>query len=123
MIYEQSRPPIQDLVVKSTATGAALQVILGIAALVVALILTILTDGAFLIIALIILSLLVGLLNAIPQLIANAVGNQVSNDSPSLALLVANSTDPIKWPGGSNFVLTWIGMSDSLQLGGNPGFA
>lgn len=123
LVYEQSRPPIQDHATKSTADGEALKIILEIAAIVIGAILTVLTDGAFLIIALIILSLLVGLLNALPALIANAIGNQVSDASPSLALLVSNSTDPIKWPGGKDFTLTSATLNDSLQLGGNPGFA
>jgi Clostridium P-47 protein len=123
LVYEQSRPPIQDHSTKSSADGEALKIILEVAAAVIALVLTVLTDGAFLIVALIILSLLVGLLEALPALIANAVGNQVSDASPSLALLVSNSTDPIRWPGGSDYVLTSAGLNDSLQLGGNPGFA
>ena len=122
LVYEQTRPPILDHSVQSTETGAALKIILAVAAVVIAAILTLLTGGAFLIVALIILALLVGLLEALPNLIANAVGNEVSDTSPSLALLVANATDPIRWQGGSDFVLTWAGMNDSLQLGGNPGF-
>ncbi len=123
LVYEQTRPPIQDHSTQSTADGDALKIILEIAAAVIAVVLTVVTDGAFLIVALIILSLLVGLLEALPALIANAVGNQVSDASPSLALLVSNSTDPIRWPGGSDFTLTSAAMNDSLQLGGNPGFA
>jgi hypothetical protein len=91
--------------------------------MIITAVLSVLTEGAFLVVALIIVGLLVGLLEALPALIADVVGNKVSNDSPSLALLVSNSTDPIQWPGGSAFVLTWAGMNDSLQLGGNPGFA
>lgn len=123
LIYEQTRPPIQDHVTKTTASGEAAKVLLEIAAVIITIILTILTDGVFLIVALIIVSLLVGLLEALPKLIADAVGNKVSNDSPSIALLVANSTAPIRWPGGSDFRLTWAGMNESLQLGGDPGFA
>ncbi len=123
LVYEQTRPPIQDHCTKSTADGEALKIILEVAAAVIAVVLTVLTDGAFLVVALIILSLLVGLLEALPALIANAVGNQVSDASPSLALLVSNSTDPIRWPGGSDFTLTSAAMNDSMQLGGNPGFA
>jgi len=123
LVYEQTRAPIQDHCTESTADGEALKIILEIAAAVIAVVLTVLTDGAFLIVALIILSLLVGLMEALPALIANAVGNQVSDASPSLALLVSNSTAPIRWPGGSDFVLTSAAMNDSLQLGGNPGFA
>ena len=123
LVYERTRPPIQDHTTKSTADGEALKIILEVAAAVIAVVLTVLTDGAFLIVALIILSLLVGLLEALPALIANAVGNQVSDASPSLALLVSNSTDPIRWPGGSDYTLTSASMNDSLQLGGNPGFA
>lgn len=122
LIYEESRPAIKDHVTKTTATGEALKIILDIAAAVVAVVLTVLTDGAFLIVALIIVALLVGLVEAVPTLIANAVGNKVSNDSPSLALLVSNATDPIRWPNGAQFALTGIGLNESLQLGGNPGF-
>jgi hypothetical protein len=77
-----------------------------LAALIIMAVLTVLTDGAFLIVALIIVGLLVGLLEALPTLIADVAGNKVSKDSPSVALLVSNSTDPIRWPGGSAFVLT-----------------
>ena len=122
LVYEESRPPIKDHTVKTSASGEKLKIILEIAAIVVGVILTILTDGAFLIVALIIIALLVGLVEGVPKLIADVVGNKVSNESPSLALLVSNSTNPIQWPGGADFRLTWAGMNDSLQLGGNPGF-
>ncbi|MGE0143691.1 MAG: TULIP family P47-like protein [Planctomycetota bacterium] len=123
LIYEETRPAIKDHVTKTTASGEAAKILLEIAAAIIAIVLTIVTDGGFLIIALIIVSLLVGLLEALPTVIANAVGNQVSNDSPSIALLVLNSTDPIRWPGGSDFRLTWAGLNESLQLGGDPGFS
>jgi len=123
LVYEKSREPISDHAIKSTAEGDALKAILALAGLMITAVLSVLTEGALLVVALIIVGLLVGLLEALPALIANVVGNKVSNDSPSLALLVSNSTDPIQWPGGSAFVLSWAGMNDSLQLGGNPGFA
>lgn len=123
LVYETSRPPIQDHGTRSSAEGDALKVILAIAGVLVGAVLTVLTDGAFLIVGLIIVALLVGLAEAVPQLIADAVGNRVSNDSPSLALLVSNATSPIRWPGGKDFRLTCAGLNDSLQLGGDPGFA
>ncbi len=122
LVYETSSKPIKDHTVKTTASGKTLKIILEIAAAIVTIVLTIATDGAFLVIALIISSLLVGLLEAIPKLIANVVGNKVSNDSPSLALLVLNSTAPITWPDGGDYELTAAGLNDSLQLAGNPGF-
>ncbi len=122
MVYEESRPAIKDHHTTTTASGKTLKIILEIAAAVVSIILTILTDGAFLIVSLIIISLLVGLVEAVPELIANVVGNRVSNNSPSLALLTLNATEPVQWTGASNFRLTSISMNDSLQLGGDPGF-
>lgn len=123
LVYEATRPPIQDHSTRSSAEGEALKVVLAIAGVLIGLVLTVLTDGAFLIIGLVIVALLVGLAEALPQVIADAVGNRVSNDSPSLALLVSNATSPIRWPGGKDFRLTWAGLNDSLQLGGEPGFA
>lgn len=122
LAYKTSRPSITDNATKTTATGAAEKIALELAALVIGLILTVLTEGAFLIIALIIIALLVGLMEALPKVIANAVGNKITKDSPSLALLVTNATAPITWPGGSDYVLTSAQLSGSLQLGGNPGF-
>lgn len=121
--YKQSKPPIQDNSTKTDASGAAAKLILEIAAAILTGILTILTDGAFLLVAIIILSLLIGLLEAIPKQIADIVGKKVSNNSPSMALLVSNSTDPVVWPGGKAFKLTSAGLAGAVRLGGDPGFA
>lgn len=123
MIYEPSRPPLEDHATKSTASGEVLQALIIIALAIVMLVLAILTAGAALIVGLIIVSLLMGLTSAAPQLIADVVSNKVTNDSPSLALLVSSATAPIQWAAGSTFELTELGLGHSLQLGGNPGFA
>lgn len=122
LVYKESRPPIKDHTTKTTTSGVAQKIILELALIIIGVILTIVTEGAFLVVALIIIALLIGLIDATPTLIADAVGNKVSNDSPSLALLTLNCTSPTCWPGGNTFKLTFAGMNDSLQLGGNPGF-
>ncbi|WP_299740995.1 TULIP family P47-like protein [uncultured Roseobacter sp.] len=121
--YKQSRGPIKDNSTKTNASGEAQKIIIEIAAAILVAILTAITDGAFLIVGLIILALLMGLLKAIPKQISDIVGKKISNNSPSMALLISNSTDPIVWQGSKAFRLTEAGLAGSVRLGGNLGFA
>lgn len=116
--YQQSRPSIKDNSTKTNVSGEAQKIIIEIAAAILVVILTVITDGAFLVIGLIILALLMGLLKAIPKQIADVVGKKVSNASPSMALLISNSTDPVVWQGGQAFRLTQAGLAGSVRLGG-----
>ncbi|MEM7001785.1 MAG: TULIP family P47-like protein [Pseudomonadota bacterium] len=118
IVYEESRPAIKDHSTKSTESGEKLQLLLDIALALVALILVVLTGGAVLIVGLIIIGLLMGLKHAGPALIADAVGNKVSDRSPSIALLTMSATDPMRWAGSGEFELTELRLGDSLCLGG-----
>jgi hypothetical protein len=120
--YEQSRPPIKDNTTKTDKKGAEAKLIIEIAGAILTAILVIITEGAYLVVGLIILSLLIGLLEAIPKQISDIVGKKISNDSPSMALLVSNSTDPITWQGGAAFKLTSAELAGPVRLGGDPGF-
>jgi hypothetical protein len=121
--YEEAQKPVKNHTLKTTKTGKDLQIIIEIAAAILTIILTIVTEGAFLVIALIIIGLLVGLMVAIPQQISDVLGKKISNASPSMALLTENAVSPTVWAASGAFTLTSAGMASSLVLGGNPGFA
>lgn len=120
LVWEPSRPPVADhWTTMDEGTSIAIEVV----GLVIAAVLTVLTDGAALVVALIIVALVVGLVEATPQQIADTVGQQVSDASVSLSLLVLNSTDPIVWSGAREFRLDQVGLDGALRLGGTPQFA
>jgi len=80
---------------------------------------TVLTEGAGTTVGLIVAAILIGVAEGTPDIIATI--GQAS--APSLDMLVLNSIDPIQWSDSKDFKLTWVGINDSLQLGGNPGFS
>ncbi|WP_275099546.1 TULIP family P47-like protein [Sedimenticola hydrogenitrophicus] len=80
---------------------------------------TVLTEGAGTMVGLMIAALLIGASEGTPDLIAS-IGQ---TSAPSLDMLVLNTTDPIQWSGSNDFKLTWVGINDSLQLAGDPGFS
>ena len=121
--YEESRPPLKDHSLTTEAKGEALKIFLEILVVLIGIILVIVTDGAALGAAIIIVSLLIGLMDAIPKTIADVVAKKISNDSPSLDPFVSQSTNTISWSDSADFKLTWAGLATCLQLGGNPGFA
>lgn len=94
------------------------EMIIAIAAAVALAVLTVLTDGAALIIGGLVIGLLLGADQILPPLIEKVNGD----DSPSLDLLRVNAIDPIKWPNSQAFKLDYGMLNVSLQLGGNPGF-
>lgn len=122
--YEESREPIVDTPWTTVSEGIEIgKIILEIFAVIVTAILTVLTGGAFLVVALIIVGLVMGLAIAAPDIVAAVMKKETTNDVPAIDLLVLNSTAPINWAGASDFKLTWLGLNGSLQLGGDPGFA
>lgn len=99
--------------------GAILtELLIALAATVALIVLTILTDGAALIIGGLVIGLLMGADQILPPLIEKVNGD----DSPSLDLLRVNAIDPIRWPNSKEFKLDYGMLNVSLQLGGNPGF-
>ena len=85
---------------------------------VVLIILTILTDGA----ALIVGGLAIGLLLGADQIVPPLIEQVNKDDSPAIDLLQVNAVDPITWPNSKVFQLKYGQLNMSLQLGGDPGF-
>ena len=92
---------------------------IGLIGVVVGIAITVLTDGAGAMIGLMVATLLIGLAQRAPDIVA-AIGQ---SDAPSIDLLVLNTTDPVRWSDSKDFRLSWVGLNDSLQMGGDPGFA
>ena len=102
----------------TAATGKGFAIGSAVIAAVALIVLTVLTDGAALIIGGLVIGLLLGADQILPPLIEKVNGD----DSPSLDLLRVNAIDPIKWPNSQAFKLDYGMLNVSLQLGGNPGF-
>lgn len=94
------------------------ELIIMIVGAIALLILAVLTDGAALIAGGLVIGLLMGASQIVPALIEKAN----TDDSPSIDLLLANSTSPITWTDSSGFSLDYAGLNVSLQLGGDPKF-
>jgi hypothetical protein len=93
--------------------------VIGLIGVVVGIAIAVLTDGAGAMIGLMVATLLIGLAQRAPDIVA-AIGQ---SDAPSIDLLVLNTTDPVRWSDSKDFRLSWVGLNDSLQMGGDPGFA
>jgi hypothetical protein len=120
--WVQMRAPVSE---HSTdvATGIKIvEAILAVIAFVITIILGILTDGAFFVIATIIVGLVIGFAAATPELIAAVAGGSVGSEVPSIDALVMNATDPIVWSGTSTLQVTSASLNGSFQIGGNPIF-
>lgn len=94
------------------------QIIIEIVAAVALIILTILTDGAALIVGGLVIGLILGADQIVPALIEKV--NQ--DDSPAIDLLLVNAVAPITWTNSKVFKLEYGQLNMSLQLGGDPGF-
>jgi hypothetical protein len=94
------------------------QIIIDLVAVLALLILTVLTDGA----ALIVGGLVIGLILGATQIVPAVIEKLNQDDSPSIDLLVVNAVDPIIWTDSSAFKLDYAGLNASLQLGGDPTF-
>jgi hypothetical protein len=79
----------------------------------------VLTEGAGTTVGLMVAALLIGASEGAPDLVAS-IGQ---TSAPSLDMLVLNTTNPIQWSDSKDFKLTWVGINDSLQLAGDPGFS
>lgn len=94
------------------------QLIIDIVAAIALIILTILTDGATLVIAGLVIGLLMGADQIVPALIEKAN----KDDSPDIDLLLVNAVAPITWAASGIYKLTYGHMNNALQLGGDPTF-
>ncbi len=80
---------------------------------VIGVVITVMTEGADLVVAGIIIGLCVGVVMVTPQLI-EAVG---TDDAPSVNDFVLTATDPIVWTDEADFALNYASLNGSLQLG------
>ncbi len=114
LIFQQEQLPSIVHTIQQSTDGANKEEIISIVAGIALLILGVLTEGA----AFVASGLIVGLALGANQLTPAIIENNNQNDSPSLDLLLVNSVNPIQWTGGSQFILNYAGLNDSLQLGG-----
>lgn len=116
--FKEFQKPVITHTISQSKGSKITTIIIDIILAIVLLILTILTDGAALILAGLAIGLLLGANQIIPALIEKANGD----DSPSIDLLQVNAVDPIKWNESKIFKLTYGKQNMSLQLGGDPNF-
>jgi len=116
--FEQYQQPSIVHSIHQSPGSHVTQIIIDIVAALALIILTILTDGAALILGGLAIGLLIGATNIIPPLIEKAN----KDDSPSIDLLQVNAVDPITWPSSREFKLTYGSLNMSMQLGGDPQF-
>jgi hypothetical protein len=123
LTWVQTRDPVTEHSTDVSPGIKVVEAILALIAMLITVILGILTDGAFFVIATIIVSLVIGFAAATPELIAAVAGGAVGSEVPSIDALVLNATSTIKWSGSSAFQVTAAGLNGCFQLGGDPCFA
>jgi hypothetical protein len=118
LAYNQHQAPVSN---HGTVHGPGVivgEIILGILAGIVILILGIVTDGATFVVGAILVGLLFGTAAASPEIV-----QLVQQDAaPSIDLLALNVSHPVTWPDSKDFKLTFASLNDSLQIGGHLGF-
>ena len=114
LVYQPVGEPVQNNWTEQGPGVEITEIIAGIVAGLVIVVLGILTDGAVFAIGVLVIGLLAGAGMVTPDLIA-AIG---TDDAPSIDMLVFNSTDPIVWSDQQDFQLQSAGLNCSLQLGG-----
>ena len=118
LVYSSVGNPIESHG-KTIAEGIVItEIILGIIAGLVLIVLTALTGGAALLVGCLIVGILFGVAEATPQII----GLVNTDDAPAIDLLAFNVTTPLVWNGASAFRLQTAGLNGALQLGGSLGF-
>jgi hypothetical protein len=118
LTFVETQPPSIVHTIHQQEGSIITQIIIAIVAAIALLILTILTDGAALVVGGLIIGLIMGADQIVPALIEKV--NQ--DDSPDISLLLVNAVDPITWTASSAFKLDYGSLNVSLQLGGNPTF-
>jgi hypothetical protein len=77
---------------------------------------------AHVIIAIVIITIVAGVVNLIPDLIAEVAGGDAAKVLPPIGHFATGATDPVKWPDAGQFTLTEAGLNGAFQFGGNPNF-
>lgn len=105
-----------------TTTDPGIQVteeILGILAILLALIAIVVTDGAAIGLA----AMVIGVVSGTMALTTDLITDAGKDNAPAIDAMVLSCTAPIVWNDAGDFKITVAGLSDSLQLGGDPNFA
>lgn len=118
LTFAESQAPSIVHAINPSEGSVATQLVIMIVAAIALLILTVLTDGA----ALIVGGLVIGLVMGADQIVPALIEKLDQDDSPSIDLLVVNALDPISWTGAEAFRLDYASLNASLQLGGDPVF-
>lgn len=105
--------PVTTQWTKQTEGSIITDIIAAVIVAVVGIIITVLTDGADLLVAGIIIGLCVGVVLVTPQLI-EALG---ADNAPSINDFVLNATNPIVWTDEADFTINYASLNGSLQLG------
>jgi hypothetical protein len=119
LTFVESQPPSIVHAIHQQPGSVITQLIIEIVAAIALVILTILTDGAALVVGGLVIGLILGADQIVPALIEKV--NQ--DDSPDISLLLVNAVNPITWTASKEFLLDYASLNVSLQLGGNPSFA
>lgn len=116
--FVESQPADIQHTIHRSEGSIITQLIIEIVAAVALAILTVVTDGAALIVGGLIIGLILGADMIVPDII-EAVNTDAS---PAIDLLMINAVDPIKWTDSSDFKLNYASLNVSMQLGGDPLF-
>jgi hypothetical protein len=122
IFYTTPPPPYKPVNEHWNETGPGveiLEIIQKIIAALLAIIITIVTEGAGAVAAALILGVLSGVASEIPDIISAAN----TDDAPPIGMLRFNCIDPIRWADQADFTLNQAAMNVSLQLGGTPHFS
>ncbi len=120
--FRESRPPEQHHWTQTDPAAEVIEDLLVAIGLLVNAILAVLTEGAWLLVGTVGVWLLVGLAAATPEIIKAIADGVVGGETPDVEAFLDTAISTIAWTGSKGFSLTHAGFSDSLQLGGNPGF-
>lgn len=116
--FVESQPADMQHTIHQSEGSIITQIIIAIAAAVALIILTIVTEGA----ALVVGGLIIGLIMGADMIVPDVIKIVNTDASPAIDLLIINAVSPIKWTDSSDFKLNYASLNVSMQLGGNPLF-
>lgn len=116
--FVESQPADIQHTIHRSEGSIITQIIIAIVAAVALIILTVVTDGA----ALIVGGLIIGLILGADMIVPDVIEAVNTDASPAIDLLTINAVDPIKWTDSSDFKLDYASLNVSMQLGGDPLF-
>lgn len=113
--FFDSRPAISNHWTEADQGIEITEEILGIAALLLTVVATVVTGGAAIGIA----ALIVGLVVGVMSVTATSIEDAGKDNAPTIGAMVLDSTAAIVWPDSKDFTLTSACLSSSLQMSGS----